>query len=127
MSSAYCVSRQARCDTHQGESSTSQPVVSFWRCIWKLPLPNKIKAFAWRACRNILPTKANLFSRKITQDDVCDECGTVVESTAHVLWHCAKAKEVWTAANIDLGSDVGEVRDFIDLVWYALNVKQWSV
>ena len=42
-----------------------------------------------------------------------------MESTAHVLWHCTKAKEVWTAANIDLGSDVGEVRDFIDLVWYA--------
>ena len=50
-----------------------------------------------------------------------------MESTAHVLWHYSKAKEVWTAANIDLGSDVGEVRDFIDLVWYALNVKQWSV
>ena len=50
-----------------------------------------------------------------------------MESTTHVLWHCAKAKAVWTATNIDLGSDVGEVRDFIDLVWYALNVKQWSV
>ena len=120
MSSAYRVARQAQCDTHQGESSTSQLVVSFWRCIWKLPLPNKIKAFAWRACRNILPTKANLFSQKITQDDVCDECGIAMESMAHVLWHCAKAKEVWTAANIDLGSDVGEVRDFIDLVWLGM-------
>ena len=46
-----------------------------------------------------------------------------MESMAHVLWHCAKAKEVWTAANIDLSSDVGEVREFIDLVWYAQNVK----
>ena len=50
-----------------------------------------------------------------------------MESTAHVLWHCDKAKEVWTAANINLGPDVGEVREFIDLVWYARNVKQWSV
>ena len=29
VSSAYYVARQARCDTHQGESSTSQPMVSF--------------------------------------------------------------------------------------------------
>nr|POE92974.1 hypothetical protein CFP56_48120 [Quercus suber] len=31
------------------------------------------------------------------------------------------------AANIDLGPDMGEVREFIDLVWYARNVKQWSI
>ena len=85
VSSAYRVACQARRDIHQGESSTSQPAVFFWCCIWKLPLPNKIKAFAWCVCRNILPTKANLYSRKITQDDVCDECGAVVESMAHVL------------------------------------------
>ena len=42
LSSAYRVAHQAQCDTHQGESSTSQPMVSFWHCIWKLPLPNKL-------------------------------------------------------------------------------------
>ena len=49
--------------------------------------------------------------------------GVDVESTAHVLGHCAKAKKVWTATNIDLGTDLEEVREFINLVWYARNVK----
>ena len=34
---------------------------------------------------------------------------------------------MWTAANINLGIDMGEVREFINLVWSAWNMKQWSV
>ena len=33
---------------------------SFWRRIWRLHLPNKMKSFAWRVCHNIIPMKANL-------------------------------------------------------------------
>jgi len=88
-------------------------------------MPNKIKAFAWRACTNILPTKANLHIQKVTQDNVCEECGVAKESSGHVLWQCARAKEVWTAANEELGTKLG-VSEFLNLVWYAQNVKQWS-
>ena len=47
-----------------------------------------------------------------------------MESSGYVLWQCARAKEVWTAANLVLGSELGEVSEFLDLVWYAWNVKQ---
>ena len=47
-----------------------------------------------------------------------------MESLSHVLWQCARAKEVWTVANMDLGTNLGEVREFIDLVGYARNMKQ---
>nr|POE70078.1 udp-glucuronate 4-epimerase 3 [Quercus suber] len=57
---------------------------------------------------------------------ICDECGIEVESSGHVFWHCARAKEVWSAANVEFGADLGEVCEFLDLVWYARNVKQWS-
>ena len=43
VSSAYGVTRQAKIDNHQGESSSSQHMVSFWRCIWKLPLLIKLR------------------------------------------------------------------------------------
>ena len=81
-----------------------------------MPNPNKIKTFAWRACRNVLPTKANLQFWKVTQDNVCEECGVEVESSGHVFWHCVGAKEVWTAANVELGNDLVEIHEFIDLV-----------
>ena len=40
-------------------SSNSQQW-SFWNKIWHLPVPHKVRHFAWRACREILPTKENL-------------------------------------------------------------------
>ena len=86
-------------------------------------MPNKIKAFAWRACRNILPTKPNLHSWKVTSDSIYEESGEVVESSSHVFWHYARAKEVWSAANVEFGANLGEFSEFLDLVWYVWNVK----
>ena len=123
VSSACWVTRTTMADTQQGESLTSQHLASFWRSIWKLPMPNKIKAFTWRACRNILQTKPNLHSWKVTSDSIYEESGEVVESSSHVFWHYARAKEVWLAANVEFGADLGEVSEFLDLVWYAWNVK----
>jgi hypothetical protein len=31
-----------------------------WKVCWNLNVPNKVKMFVWRACHNLLPTKANL-------------------------------------------------------------------
>nr|XP_023884938.1 uncharacterized protein LOC111997115 [Quercus suber] len=108
VSSAYRVYRTAMADPCQGQGSSSQLMSSFWRCLWKLPMPNKIKAFAWRTCRNILSTKVNLHSRKVIPDSICDECGIAVESSGHVFWHCARAKEVLSAANVEFEADLGE-------------------
>ena len=50
-----------------GESTTGSPNADthkiFWRRLWGLNLPNKIKYFTWRVCHNILPTKMNLHQR----------------------------------------------------------------
>ncbi|XP_059440878.1 uncharacterized protein LOC132173397 [Corylus avellana] len=35
-----------------------------WKVCWQLNVPNAVKVFVWRACHNILPTRANLFKRK---------------------------------------------------------------
>ncbi|KAL0004708.1 hypothetical protein SO802_012269 [Lithocarpus litseifolius] len=56
--------------------STSGPsgLQQLWRSIWSADVPNKIKNFAWRACQNTLPTKANLFHRKVISSEVCEHC-----------------------------------------------------
>ena len=42
------------------ESSRGCAGKDVWPIIWKLRIPNKIKAFGWRACNEILPTRLNL-------------------------------------------------------------------
>ena len=57
----------------------------FWQKIWSLQIPNKLKTFAWRASRNILPTKANLCSRGVLDDPTCDACGLIAETSGHLF------------------------------------------
>lgn len=38
--------------------------LSFWRRLWKLNVPGKVKNFLWRAVKNVLPTTDNLLSRE---------------------------------------------------------------
>lgn len=45
---------------NMGETSNNKNHKIFWRKFWGLNLPNKIKTFTWRLCRNILPAKENL-------------------------------------------------------------------
>ncbi|KAL0003907.1 hypothetical protein SO802_011468 [Lithocarpus litseifolius] len=37
--------------------SENSKMTVFWKVLWNLKCPNKIKHFMWRACRNVLPTK----------------------------------------------------------------------
>ena len=67
----------------------------FWKEIWSLNVPNKIKHFLWCACCKALPTKKNLFNRKVTRNDFCKCCGREVEDTIHALWECQVCKEIW--------------------------------
>ena len=55
---------------------------------------NKIKVFGWRACQNILPTRANLVRRKIIDDDGYILCSRVFEIRVHALWECVILKDV---------------------------------
>lgn len=43
----------------------------FWKRIWRMNVPGKIKHFLWKACTNSLPTKENLVKRKILEESVC--------------------------------------------------------
>ena len=60
-----------------------------------LGVPNKIKHFIWRACCESLPTKRNLFSRKVTWCATCDRCKEEIEDVIHALWGYQALKEVW--------------------------------
>ena len=88
----------------------------FWKAIWGLKCPSKVRHFMWRACKNILPTNLCLCIRKVSIGDECGLC-RMVKSSGHALWGCWLADAVWKEARISLPRGCQPYRDFIDVVW----------
>ena len=66
-----------------------------WNAIWSMQVPQKVKMFIWRACRNAISTKHALMRRTITGDSICECCQTDVEDLLHALWTCTELDIVW--------------------------------
>ena len=69
----------------------------FWKGLWQLWVPNKIKFFVWRACNDALPTMENLHRRHITPSDRCELCKEHSEDAVHALWLCKEISNVWSS------------------------------
>ena len=87
--SAMCVVEE----NETGESTAEHNQSPFWRRIWHL----KVRIFAWRACRNGLPTKLNLWCRGLNSSSFCPLCNKEMESLQHALLHCTHAKHTWVS------------------------------
>uniref|UniRef100_A0A2N9HCL8 Reverse transcriptase domain-containing protein n=1 Tax=Fagus sylvatica TaxID=28930 RepID=A0A2N9HCL8_FAGSY len=79
-------------------SSTMKQYHKFWKVLWKIKVPNKIKIHLWRACMNALPTGLALHRRRVINDPLCPVCGVEVETPTHALWTCSYAGSVWAFA-----------------------------
>jgi len=80
--------RAAQCS----KGNTGQDV---WKTLWAMELPNAVKMFVWRACQNILPSRVNLFRRKVIEEAKCPCCEVEDETLIHALWTCPAAQDVW--------------------------------
>lgn len=55
----------------KGESSSCFERNERWEKPWNLVVPNAEKPFLWKACNDGLPTKKNLFKKKIVDELNC--------------------------------------------------------
>ena len=115
---AFNLIKEGKKQVFLGESSDRSKMKEFWKFIWKLECPNKVKQFFWKACKNILPTNSTLVSRKITRDDRCGLCG-LCETSGHALWGCKFASEVWKNGGLPtkVRDQLRCSKEFIDMVW----------
>ena len=97
-------------------SSDSDGVKRFWKFIWCLKVPNKVKVFTWRACSRALPTKVNLKKRKVVDTSVCDQCECLNEDEVHAIWGCVQVREVWEQSCADVRNKYLNVGTMCDLV-----------
>ncbi|KAL5855883.1 hypothetical protein ACOSQ4_005685 [Xanthoceras sorbifolium] len=75
--------------------SCSKGAPPWWKVLWSLKIPSKIKFFYWRACKNILPTKDSLFKRGIGVSGLCSLCGLCKDSVDHATWGCKVLARCW--------------------------------
>ena len=68
--------------------SNSDDQKKFWKGIWQIRVPNKIRHFVWRMCNNALPTLVNLHRRNIVPNLTCTQCHNLPEDSLHAVWYC---------------------------------------
>ena len=83
-------------DEEDGMEDVQNGEKVFWQSIWGLRIPNKVKNFLWHACREAIPTKANLKRRHIIENNRCKRCKNEEETVLHALWNCSELDSVWT-------------------------------
>ncbi|XP_060965141.1 uncharacterized protein LOC133034132 [Cannabis sativa] len=79
-------------------SSNLSFFTSWWKTLWNLNLPPKVKNFSWRVYHHILPVAINLFHRKAIPQPCCSFCRNPVETVTHALLDCPRAAKIWKAS-----------------------------
>ncbi|KAL0409532.1 UNVERIFIED_CONTAM: putative ribonuclease H protein [Sesamum radiatum] len=74
-----------------GQCSTS---FGSWKFIWYTKVPNKVKVFLWRLCKEAIPTSYNLLRRRCAVEKACLTCSDDTENSKHVLLECPYARQV---------------------------------
>ncbi|XVE58507.1 hypothetical protein DITRI_Ditri04bG0175000 [Diplodiscus trichospermus] len=85
VSSAYTLS----CSQQEGDGD------NIWKEIWKLEVPNRVRAFMWLVKHQRLMTNSERARRGFTLDDHCPFCSGMEETVEHVVRNCVEAKQVW--------------------------------
>ena len=124
--SAYQLAMEVSSAESVGGMSDTSQLRRFWKYLWSCNIPHKIRHFAWRACKEVLPTKENLVRRKVLLDGACDECNLEVESLAHLFWRCQHASEIWRTSNLFQGSLVHQFGSFMDILWFVVMIAKWD-
>ncbi|KAF5475122.1 hypothetical protein F2P56_006963 [Juglans regia] len=108
----------------KGCSSKGNRYADQWKKVWSMEVPGGYKHFVWNALNNALPTRINLFKRKVIEDSICPVCKREEEDVKHALWCCPAAADVWAEAESLVRKWRNQVQDFTSL-WMEL-IKRLS-
>lgn len=109
---AYEFMRHNRSNQAQHISSNIQNT-SFYKNLWQLKIPPKIRHFLHGAIRDKLPTTTNLVKRKIQISEMCCFCDSQNGDILHVLNNCIFTKEV--CFHLSISRDTTNYTNFQDL------------
>ncbi|XP_042954503.1 uncharacterized protein LOC122290886 [Carya illinoinensis] len=117
--SAYHL-EHSRVKAGKGEYSMMAEAEQVWESIWKLNVQGVVKHFLWKACHDLLPTRLNLFKKRVIECNKCPVCENEVETTIHAVWCCPAASDVWAESDSPVQKWAVTELEFIEL-WKKLN------
>lgn len=82
------------------ECSVSEQNTWWWKRLWNLNIPPKVKVFLWRVFYNALLTASNLAKRRVLVDTICHRCIGGMKDLVHALFTCKKSLAIWKAAGL---------------------------
>ncbi|KAA3489699.1 reverse transcriptase [Gossypium australe] len=86
--------------SHVGQNQVQDSYKHFYKRLWNLGLPLKIKIIVWRSSCNYLPNYSNLHYRRIMGSSTCRRCQTEAKMMEHLFRNCPVAKETWERSDI---------------------------
>jgi len=98
-------------DKHQsnvrqkGESRCSSNTVNqagvFWRKLWKISCPPKVRHLMWRLAQNSLALKMNICRRGMQLDTRCPLCFRFDKDGGHCFLKCKFVKRCWESLSLE--------------------------
>ncbi|XP_060960654.1 uncharacterized protein LOC133031222 [Cannabis sativa] len=96
----------------------------FWRKLWHLKSPPKVKNFLWRATSNCLPTCLQLVSKHVSISSSCPVCKSHPETTVHALLNCQLALHCWSTLGITLNITLSSFGNWLHEAFLKLDEDQ---
>ena len=98
-----------------------------WNNIWNCEVPPKVRFFAWKLSREILPTKGNKFKRRLEATPICDLCGNNDETSHHAVVICPQARALRLAMTEHWHLPDDEQFRYIGKDWLLLLLDTYSM
>ncbi|KAA3454975.1 reverse transcriptase [Gossypium australe] len=101
----------------------------FYKKLWLLNLPTKLKITIWRISWNYLPTKVNMQHRRLVTYTSCRRCGEQAETINHLFRECPVIKEIWSELHLQivLTEEDKDFKQWLIWVFEMLNTRSCRV
>ncbi|CAN1146725.1 Putative ribonuclease H protein At1g65750 [Linum perenne] len=71
-----------------------------WVALWDIQAPPRLRCFAWRVARGVLPTRMALEGRHLYVPSECGICQQDLEHSWHLFLQCPFAQRCWSEAGM---------------------------
>lgn len=113
--------RLARSGISRGPSCSASEEPRWWKRLWSLRIPLKVKHLVWRVWFEALPTYGSLKKRGVACLPFCTFCEALPEDAPHAMWGCERAQAIWRSSTLQRWAEKIGAISFRELCLRALD------